>query len=305
MRRCRPGNRPHSHLWPGAYALGAAGGIQITASHNPAPWNGLKLFGADGAVLPAARGLEVKAIYDSGQFQRVPWDKLGGLSEKGQAPDWHRDTVLPLINVAAIRSRRFRVLLDANGGAGGPLSKSLLTSLGCDVSMQGGATDGSFVHPPEPLAENLQTILPLVQREKADVGFVLDPDADRLAIIDEKGSYIGEELTLALAVMCRLQQEPGPVVINMSTSRVVEDLAKNFGVVCWRSAVGEANVVEKMRLGWRGNRRRRQWGRDRPESWLGARSLYRHGHGARPDGQDRENIECPGGRVASLRHCQK
>src|SRR4029077_2349430 len=107
--------------------------------------------------------------------------------------------------------------------------------------------DGCFAHPPEPLAENLTSILPLVPQHEANVGFVLDPDADRLAIIDERGQYIGEELTLALAVLCRLKQERGPIVINMSSSRVTEDIAKQFGVTCHRAAVGEANVVEKMR----------------------------------------------------------
>ena len=227
--------------------LGAAGAIEITASHNPAPWNGLKLFGGDGAVLPAAKGKEVKEIYDKGQFRQIPHDQLGTLSENQQAATWHCERVLQLIDAARIRARKFRVLLDANGGAGGPLGKTLLESLQCGVVVTGGLADGNFEHPPEPLAENLQTILPMVPGEKADMGFVLDPDADRLAIIDETGSYIGEELTLALAVVCRLRQKKGPVVINMSSSRVVEDIAHSFGVPCYRSAVGEANVVDKMR----------------------------------------------------------
>src|SRR5205807_550017 len=113
-------------------------------------------------------------------------------------------------------------------------------------------------HEPEPIAENLRSICPLVRQQGADLGLVLDPDADRLALIDEQGWYIGEELTLALAVLFRLRQERGPVVINMSTSRVVEDLARQFGVPCYRSAVGEANVVARMRevgavLGGEGN----------------------------------------------------
>jgi phosphomannomutase len=227
--------------------LGAAGAVQITASHNPAPWNGLKLFGGDGGVLSAATGKEVKDIYDRGEYRQVPWDKLGTLTENLQAATWHRDRVLELVDATRIRGRGFRALLDANGGAGGPLGQAVLEALGCRTVVKGGATDGRFEHPPEPLAETLQTVLPLVPREKADVGFVLDPDADRLAIIDETGRYLGEELTLALAVSCRLRQERGPVVINMSTSRVVEDIARHFGVPCHRSAVGEANVVEKMR----------------------------------------------------------
>ncbi|MCI0377729.1 MAG: phosphoglucosamine mutase [Gemmataceae bacterium] len=238
--------------------LGANGAIQITASHNPSPWNGLKLFGGDGAVLPASQGKEVKAIYDTGTFRLAAFDKLGGMTENHDAATWHLERVLQLVDVTRIRSRGPKALLDANGGAGGPLGKSLLEALGCRPLVQGGRPDGNFEHPPEPLAENLQTILPLVTRAGADAGFVLDPDADRLAIIDESGRYIGEELTLALAVWRRLSQERGPVVINMSSSRVVEDLARKFGVPCLRSAVGEANVVEKMRasgavLGGEGN----------------------------------------------------
>lgn len=227
--------------------LKAAGAIQITASHNPAPWNGLKLFGADGGVLSAARGLDVKKIYDAGVFQFASWEKLGAFQECRQAESWHRERVLQLIDVTRIRSRGLRVFLDANGGAGGPLGRDLLQALQCQPIVSGGHADGIFEHPPEPLAENLETVLPRVPQNQANVGFVLDPDADRLAIIDEQGRYIGEELTLALAVQCRLQQDRGPVVLNMSSSRVVEDIARSFGVPCHRSAVGEANVVEKMR----------------------------------------------------------
>lgn len=228
--------------------LDAAGAVQITASHNPAPWNGLKLFGGDGGVLSAGRGREVKQLFDAGRFASVSHDKLGCVRACRHAADWHRERVLQLVDGPRIRSRGFRTLLDANGGAGGPLGMVLLEALqGHPPVMQGEQPDGNFVHPPEPLAENLHTILPLVPQCGADAGFVLDPDADRLAIIDETGRYIGEELTLALAVLCRLRQERGPVVINMSSSRVVEDIARQFGVPCQRSAVGEANVVEAMR----------------------------------------------------------
>ena len=227
--------------------LDAAGAIQITASHNPAPWNGMKLFGFDGAVLSVTKGREVKQIFDTSTFVLVPHDKLGGVAECQKAEDWHRERVMQLVDVTRIRAQNFRVFCDANAGAGGPLAKALLESLQARPILQGGHPDGDFTHPPEPVAENLTTILPLVPQHQANVGFVLDPDADRLAIIDEQGRYIGEELTLALAVMCRIKQERGPIVINMSSSRVTEDIAKQFGVGCHRAAVGEANVVEKMR----------------------------------------------------------
>jgi phosphomannomutase len=238
--------------------LDAAGAIQITASHNPAPWNGMKLFGGDGAVLTASKGRVIKNIFDTNGFLFVPHDKLGSLHECSNAESWHRERVLELVDLARIRACNFRVLLDANAGAGGPLGTALLDSLQMQSIVLGGQPDGAFAHPPEPIAENLTTILPQIKQHHANIGFVLDPDADRLAIIDETGCYIGEELTLALAVMCRLKQERGPIVINMSSSRVTEDIAKQFGVTCHRAAVGEANVVEKMRevgavLGGEGN----------------------------------------------------
>jgi len=225
----------------------AAGGIQITASHNPAPWNGLKLFGPDGAVLTAAEGRTIQALFDAGTFRHAPWDQLGGVTACTRAEDWHCQRVLQLVDVPRIHARQFRVLLDANGGAGGPLGRQLLEELNCRLVLIGCTADGFFEHAPEPLAENLREIAPLVPEEDADVGFVLDPDADRLALIDETGCYIGEELTLALAVAFRLRAERGPIVINMSTSRVIEDIARPYGVPVIRAAVGEANVVEKMR----------------------------------------------------------
>jgi phosphomannomutase len=227
--------------------LKAAGGIQITASHNPAPWNGLKLFGPEGMVLSANEGKKVQALFESGGRRWAEWKHLGTRSDCYPAEDWHRERVLELVDVPRIRSRQFRVFLDANGGAGGPLGRKLLESLGCRTVCQACHADGHFQHEPEPTAENLREICPLVSQHEASIGFVLDPDADRLALIDETGRYIGEELTLALAVRYRLQQERGPVVVNMSTSRLVEDLCNRFHCPLERSAVGEANVVERMR----------------------------------------------------------
>ncbi len=227
--------------------LQAAGAMQITASHNPAEWNGLKLFAADGAVLSHEEGQKIKTLFEEGRFRQVPWDKIGTLTECRQAEGWHRDRVLELVEMVKIRDRGFTVVLDTNGGAGGPLGRDLLDALGCRPLVLGGFANGAFAHPPEPLAENLASILPRIPAAGADAGFVLDPDADRLALVDETGRYLGEELTLALAVWFRLKQERGPVVINMSTSRMVEDLARQFGVPCHRSAVGEANVVARMR----------------------------------------------------------
>jgi phosphomannomutase len=238
--------------------LEAAGGIQLTASHNPAPWNGLKLFGADGAVLPARQGKSIQDRYESRNFKTVDWNALGRVELTDGAADWHRERVLELVDVNVIQQAKLSALVDANGGAGGPLALRLLEDLHCRVEGLGCAASGKFEHEPEPIAENLSTVCPKVSACGAQIGFVLDPDADRLALIDETGRYIGEELTLALALAYRLQRERGPVVVNMSTSRVSEDIAERFGCAFHRSAVGEANVVEKMRslgaiLGGEGN----------------------------------------------------
>src|SRR5262249_39271144 len=124
--------------------LNAAGAIQITASHNPAQWNGLKLFGNDGAVLPAAEGQKIKALFESGHFHQVAWNRLGTVTECTTAEDWHRERVLELVDAGRIRGRGFRVLLDANGGAGGRLGRDLLDSLGCRSVILGGNADGRF-----------------------------------------------------------------------------------------------------------------------------------------------------------------
>lgn len=225
----------------------ARGAIQITASHNPAEWNGLKLFGGDGRVLSAAEGLLIKQRFETQTPARVSWDKIATVSECREAEEWHHERVLRQVDVVRIRAAGLRTFLDANGGAGGPLGRALLDSLQTRPVCVGCHADGDFAHTPEPTAENLRDISPRVAKESSDIGFALDPDADRLALIDEMGLYIGEELTLALAVKQRLSQDRGPVVINMSTSRLVEDLAREAGCPCHRSAVGEANVVDRMK----------------------------------------------------------
>jgi phosphomannomutase len=228
-------------------ALRAAGAVQITASHNPAPWNGLKMFGPDGAVLSAAEGAVVRGLYESGAFTRAAWDGVG--STRG-APDVlqdHAHAVLDRVSVARVAAAGFRVFLDANGGAGGPLGVRLLTDLGCEIVQHECDPTGRFVHEPEPIPAHLVDVAPWVKQSESAVGFVLDPDADRLALIDENGNCVSEEVTLALAAKYRLRQDTGPVVINMSTSRVVEDVAAAAGCSCHRSAVGEANVTGRMR----------------------------------------------------------
>lgn len=225
----------------------ADGAVQITASHNPAPWNGLKLFGPDGAVLPAAEGLRVKQRFESGDFSRVGWDRLGKPESLAGMEERHAELASTLANVDAIRRSGFAVLLDSNGGSGGPTGQKLLERLGCRVVPWNVEPTGIFVHEAEPIPAHLGEVAAAVKSAGVAVGCVLDPDSDRLALIDERGECISEEATVALAVKYRLRREPGTVVINMSTSRMSEDLARDAGGQCLRSAVGEANVVAMMR----------------------------------------------------------
>jgi phosphomannomutase len=227
--------------------LNAAGAIQITASHNPSPWNGLKMFGPDGAVLTADAGRGVKHLYETGEFKRAAWDGVGGTRTPPDVPAEHAKTVLDRVSVARVASAGFRVYLDGNAGAGGPLGVKLLTDLGCEVVRHECDPTGKFAHEPEPIPAHLTDVAPWVKQTGSAVGFVLDPDSDRLALIDETGTCVSEEATLALAVKFRLREERGPVVINMSTSRMVDDVARAAGCECHRSAVGEANVVARMR----------------------------------------------------------
>lgn len=226
--------------------LKCAGGIQISASHNPAEYNGIKLFSTEGRVVPAVVGEQVLARY------RATTASIGSSSlaaQVGQLDDTvsaHLSAIEGNVDVERIRGRRFRVVLDANHGSGSVLGKKLLEHLGCDVRMLGGTPDGMFAHPPEPTVENLRGVLASVTQSRASIGFCQDPDADRLAIIDEKGHYIGEEYTPAICADHVLRRTPGPIVTNCSSSRMTEDLARKYDVHFHRSAVGEANVVDKM-----------------------------------------------------------
>lgn len=231
----------------------AAGGIQISASHNPPAYNGLKLFTAEGRVAPAKAGQVVLERYRSGvEPVWVTHDRIGDVEVLADTTTAHLEKVLATVDVAAIRARGFRVLLDANHGSGSVLGKRLLDELGCTTTMLGGTPDGRFAHVPEPTAENLIGVSKNVVDAKADVGFCQDPDADRLALIDELGHYVGEEYTPALCaehVLAKRKREGKPVgavVTNCSTSRMIEDIAAKYGAKFTRSAVGEANVVDEM-----------------------------------------------------------
>lgn len=226
----------------------AAGGVQISASHNPARYNGLKLFSHEGRVLRAAAGAEVLRGYESLSAEPavVPDGRpTGGVIEYDGGPT-HVALVAKCVDVEAIRRRRLRVWLDSAHGAGSRIARPLLEHLGCTLVIEGGTPDGLFEHEPEPTAANLAGLLPRIAASQADIGFFQDPDADRLAIATADGSYIGEEATLALAVEAVLARTRGPVVVNCSTSGMTAIIAGRHALPCHVSKVGEANVVDEM-----------------------------------------------------------
>ncbi|MEZ6047497.1 MAG: phosphoglucosamine mutase [Planctomycetaceae bacterium] len=249
--------------------LKAAAGLQVTASHNPIQWNGLKPFSPAGSVFDHELGAKFMEILNSGEFQYQGWEQIGKREVIESSWKPHFEKILDLVDVELIKSRKFKVVLDCNHGAGGVLGPILLNELGCEVQLLGGTPDGQFEHTPEPTEENCHSVGEAIVKAGADVGFVQDPDADRLAIIDEQGKYIGEELTLALCVDHVLPKRPGPVVVNGSTSRVTADIAQKYNCPFHRSYVGEANVVAMMRESFRCDWWRREWGIDRSEiGWV-------------------------------------
>ncbi len=228
---------------------GGAGGICVTASHNPAEWNALKFASGNGMFLAPDRMRAFLASLDE-EPEWAAWDAVGVSATDEGAVRRHLDRILDLdfVDIEAIRARGLHVALDCVRGAGGTIMLALLDALGCEVSGIGLEMDGRFPREPEPTAENLQDLAELVTRSGADIGFAVDPDADRLSLVDEKGRPLGEDLTLALASAVVLRRRAGVVVTNLSTSRVVDDVAEAWDSSVLRSPVGEANVAERMQL---------------------------------------------------------
>ena len=226
----------------------AAGGLAITASHNPIEWNALKFIGPSGLFLDATEGAAMRAVVE-GTIPRATWDKLGSTTAVSDAIDLHIDQILnlPFIDVAGIKARKFKVALDCVRGAGGGFMPQLLEKLGCQVTAINLETDGKFPRPPEPVAENLGELEALVKKTGAEIGLAVDPDVDRLALVSEIGMAIGEDYTLALAAKVVLQSRKGPIVTNLSTSRIVDDIAEEAGRKVVRAPVGEVNVATRMR----------------------------------------------------------
>ena len=230
--------------------LKAVGGIVITASHNPLPWNGLKFMREDGIFLNDPQMKKLITIYEKKEFRKELPKKV---TSDHTAIDTHLKKVLKEVNGTAIRHRKFRVALDCCNGAGSVACVMLLQKLGCEVEALNCNPSLSFPHPPEPIPENLADLCKTVKSCKADIGFALDADADRLAIVSEEGQTIGEELTLALAEKhillenALINAERKVIVINLSTSKTIEDIAKENGAIVIRTKIGEVHVSEELK----------------------------------------------------------
>ena len=228
--------------------LKAAAGICITASHNPTQWNALKFFSARGEFITSEQFEQLEMIYNSNTFSLKQNAQKGKIKKQSSWIEKHVKRTLALkgIDKAAIRKRKFKVVVDAINGAGSKALPMLLEKLGAKVIKINCKPDGNFVHEPEPVPKNLKQLGTAVKKYKADFGLACDPDADRLAIVDEKGRPLGEELTLAIAVREVLRIRQGHVVINLSTSKVTTDEAIKAGSELFYSKVGESNVVQLM-----------------------------------------------------------
>ncbi len=225
----------------------AVGGVIITASHNPQPWNALKLLDGDGLFLTAAANAELVARLEAGDGH-VAWDRLGRVSGRDGAEDRHLDALLdlPWLEPERIAARGLTVAVDAVEGAGGRIVPALLERLGVRCVPLHCGLSGLFPHPPEPTPAHLAELGEAVVGHGADLGFAVDPDVDRLVMVDGAGRLLSEELTLAVAVDFLLGREPGPVVVNLSTTGLIETVAERHGQPARRAPVGEANVVEEM-----------------------------------------------------------
>lgn len=228
---------------------GADGGIILTASHNPKQWNALKLLNAKGEFLNAAEGQRVLEIADTEAYTFPEIDGIGSVIVRESYDKQHIDAVLalPLVDVEAVRQAKFKVVVDAVNSVGGIVMPALLKAMGVEVVELNCTPDGKFAHNPEPIPEHLTEISALVPASGADMGVVVDPDVDRLALINEDGTMFGEEYTLVAVADYVLSKTPGNTVSNLSSSRALADVTARYGGSYAAAAVGEVNVVAKMR----------------------------------------------------------
>ena len=227
----------------------ADGGIIITASHNPRQWNALKLLNGEGEFLSDAEGKRVLAMAEEEDFAYPEIDGIGHVVSRESYNERHIEQVLalPLVDVEAVRARKFKVVVDAVNSVGGIVMPELLRRLGCEVIELNCEPTGEFAHNPEPLPQNLTQIAQVIVREKADLGIVVDPDVDRLAFVNEDGTMFVEEYTLVAVADYVLSHKVGNTVSNLSSSRALRDVTERHGGRYYASAVGEVNVVAKMK----------------------------------------------------------
>lgn len=227
--------------------LDAAGGIAITASHNPAEWNALKFVGPAGSFLDATESGELFDVYTQRDFDYVRSGDLREATDYLRAFEVHRRKIFRAVDARAIRQRKFRVAADCCNGAGALFTAGFLAELGCAVEILNGEPTGLFSRPPEPIPEHLGPLAELVKEKRCDLGFAQDPDGDRLTLVDGAGRILSPQLTVALAFEHVLEAFPGPAAVNIQTTSLVERIARECGGELFYSKVGEINVVEKMR----------------------------------------------------------
>ena len=226
--------------------LNCAGGVMITASHNPTPYNGVKLLLENGIAPPKEMAEQIIQMYQNRQFAFVDSLACGTLKPDTRANQIHLDKVLAIVDKDKITSKRFKVVLDSVNGAGGAEGLMLLEALGCEVVPMNIEPTGMFAHTPEPTAENLVSLCQKVADSGAVIGFAQDPDADRLAIVDANGSYIGEEFTLAFAAQHIFSKMRGTAAVNLSTSRMIDDIAAKAGCKTYGCPVAQPKAPNAM-----------------------------------------------------------
>ena len=225
---------------------GAHGGIAITASHNPAEWNALKFIGGDGLFLNSGEAREMLDIYHQGEYAKVAGAEMREVVETSGATELHIQKILDVLGPLPQSERPLRVVLDACNGAGSLVGPGLLEALGAEVVSINSTPNGLFPRPAEPLPENLADLCAAVKEQRADIGFAQDMDADRLAIVSEQGVPIGEDYTLVLATLYVLGKESGPVVANLSSTSVLQEVVDRFRCPLYLTRIGEVNVTEEM-----------------------------------------------------------
>jgi phosphomannomutase len=226
---------------------GARGGIAITASHNPAEWNALKFINSSGLFLAGAQARQLLDIYHQGEYVKVRGALMRSVERETGALDVHIKAVLDALGPLPPNARKLKAVVDCCNGAGSVVAPRLLEALGAEVVAINATPDGTFPRGAEPVPENLGALSDAVRASGADVGFAQDMDADRLAVVDERGEPLGEEYTLVLAARQVLSKERGAVVANLATTSVLDSVAREFGSPIYRSKIGEANVTEEMR----------------------------------------------------------